>query len=132
MPRTLNHVQLIGRLGRDPEMRYLNSGKAVVSFTLATNHATKNAAGGWDETTEWTPCTAWDKLAETANQYLSKGSQVYVAGRLQTRTWEKDGQKHSRTEVVVNELILLDSKRDVAPVAAERVDHLDDDTDVPF
>jgi single-strand DNA-binding protein len=129
--RTLNSVQLIGRLGRDPEMRYLGSGKPVTTVTLATNSRRKNAAGDWDEETEWHSLVAWDKLAETLNEYGRKGSLLFVSGRLQTRQWEKDGQTHSRTEVVLNELILLDPKG-ATPATAERVDHLDDDADVPF
>ena len=110
MSRTLNEVRLIGRLGKDPEMRYTASGAAVTTFTLATNRYTKAADGTLAEETDWHTVVLWDKLAETSNQYLRKGSQVFVGGRLQTRSWEQDGQKRYKTEVVANEMIMLDSK----------------------
>jgi single-strand DNA-binding protein len=112
MSRTLNKVSLIGRLGKDPEMRYTASGAAVTTFTLATNRMTKAADGTAQEETDWHTIVAWDKLAETCNQYLTKGRQVYIEGRLQTRTWEQDGQKRYKTEVIAHEMLILDSKQD--------------------
>jgi single-strand DNA-binding protein len=112
MSRTLNKVSLIGRLGKDPEMRYTASGAAVTTFTLATNRMTKAADGTAQEETDWHTIVTWDKLAETCNQFLTKGRQVYIEGRLQTRTWEQDGQKRYKTEVVANEMLILDSKQD--------------------
>ena len=112
MSRTLNKVSLIGRLGKDPEMRYTASGAAVTTFTLATNRMTKAGDGTAQEETDWHTIVAWDKLAETCNQYLTKGRQVYIEGRLQTRTWEQDGQKRYKTEVIAHEMLILDSKQD--------------------
>ncbi len=112
MSRTLNKVSLIGRLGKDPEMRYTASGAAVTTFTLATNRMTKSADGTAQEETDWHTIVTWDKLAETCNQYLTKGRQVYIEGRLQTRTWEQDGQKRYKTEVIAHEMLILDSKQD--------------------
>src|SRR5690348_15604962 len=112
MSRTLNKVSLIGRLGKDPEMRYTASGAAVTTFTLATNRMTKAADGTAQEETDWHTVVTWDKLAETCNQFLSKGRQVYIEGRLQTRTWEQDGQKRYKTEVIAHEMLILDSKQD--------------------
>lgn len=109
MSRGLNKVMLIGRLGRDPEMRYTPSGKPVTSFSVATNRTWVTADGERREATEWFNVVAWRELAEICHQHLSKGSRVYIEGRLQTRSWESsDGQKHYRTEVVADEMILLD------------------------
>ena len=110
MARTLNKVTLIGRLGRDPEMRYTASGTAVTTFTLATNRFRQGTDGQPQEETDWHTIVTWDKLAETCNQFLSKGRLVYVEGHLQTRSWEQDGQKRYKTEVVAREMIILDNK----------------------
>ena len=116
MSRTLNKVMLIGRLGKDPEMRYTQSGAAVTTFTLATNRYGKTADGTQQEETDWHTIVAWDKLAETCNQYLTKGRLVYVEGRLQTRSWDgQDGQKRYKTEVVCSDMQILDSRQDGAP-----------------
>ncbi|HMA38339.1 MAG TPA: single-stranded DNA-binding protein [Chloroflexia bacterium] len=114
MSRTLNKVTLIGHLGKDPDMRYTASGAAVTSFTVATNRYTKAADGTSAEETEWHPVVAWDKLAETCNQFLHKGSKVYLEGRLQTRSWEQDGVKRYKTEIIISEMILLDARQDGA------------------
>ncbi|RME45812.1 MAG: single-stranded DNA-binding protein [Chloroflexi bacterium] len=109
MSRGLNKVMLIGRLGRDPEMRYTPTGKPVTSFSVATNRTWVTADGERREATEWFNVVAWRELAEICHQYLSKGSRVYIEGRLQTRSWETpDGQRHFRTEVVADEMIMLD------------------------
>ncbi len=110
MSRTLNEVRLIGRLGKDPEMRYTASGAAVTTFTLATNRYTKAADGTSQEETDWHTIVLWDKLAETSNTYLRKGAQVFVGGRIQTRSWEQEGTKRFKTEIIANEMIMLDSK----------------------
>lgn len=108
MARGLNKVMLIGNLGRDPEMRYTPSGKPVTSFSIASSRSWVSSDGERREETEWFNIVAWGTLAEICNQHLSKGQQVYVEGRLQTRSWEDDnGQRHFRTEVVANEMIIL-------------------------
>jgi len=110
--RGLNKVMIIGRLGRDPEMRFTPSGRPVTSFSVATTRSWLNADGERREETEWFNVVAWAQLAEICKQYLVKGSQVYVEGRLQTRSWEDpDGKKHYRTELVANEMILLGDRR---------------------
>ncbi len=112
MTRGLNKVLLIGHLGRDPEMRYTPGGRPVTSFSLATTRTWTSADGERREETEWFNIVAWGNLAEICNQYLSKGQQVYIEGRLQTRGWEDEsGKKHFRTEVVANEMIILGSRR---------------------
>jgi single-strand DNA-binding protein len=112
MSRTLNKVMLIGRLGGAVELRYTGAGTPVASFSLATNHYIPGQNGQESrEDTDWHRIVMWDKLAETANEYLQKGSQVYIEGRLQTRSWEdQQGQKRYTTEVVANQMIMLDSK----------------------
>ncbi len=114
MARGLNKVMLIGHLGNDPEMRVTATGQSVVNFTLATNENFKDASGNLQERTEWHRVVAWGKLAEICNQYLKKGRQVYVEGRLQTRSWEdnKTGEKKYTTEIVCSEMQMLGSGRD--------------------
>jgi single-strand DNA-binding protein len=130
MERGLNKVMLIGNLGRDPEMRYIPSGKPVTSFSLAANRNWVSADGERHNETEWFNVVAWGNLAEICNQHLSKGQKVYVEGRLQTRSWEDEmGQKHFRTEVVANEMIILTGR----PERGESLNSADIGTsDIPF
>jgi single-strand DNA-binding protein len=112
MTRGLNKVLLIGHLGRDPEMRYTPSGRPVTSFSLATSRSWTSAEGERHEEKEWFNIVAWGNLAEICKQYLTKGQQIYIEGRLQTRGWEDEtGKKHFRTEVVANEMIMLGDRR---------------------
>jgi single-strand DNA-binding protein len=105
---SLNKVILIGNLGRDPELRYTASGQPVATFTLATNEAWTNKSGEREERTEWHRIVAWGKLAERCSEYLAKGRQVYVEGRLQTREWEdKEGGKRRTTEINAQQLLML-------------------------
>jgi single-strand DNA-binding protein len=107
----LNRVQLIGNLGGNPEMRFTSSGSPVTNFNIAVNRSFNNPDGERLEETEWFRVVAWNKQAESCNQYLTKGSQVYVEGRLHNRSWEgQDGQKHFRTEVIVSQVIFLNKK----------------------
>jgi single-strand DNA-binding protein len=110
MARGLNKVLLIGNLGKDPEMKYTPQGTAITTFSVAVDRSRKTPDGQWVDETEWFRIVAWEKLAETCNEYLRKGSKVYVEGRLHTRSWEKDGQKQFMTEVVANEMIMLDRR----------------------
>jgi single-strand DNA-binding protein len=108
MSRGLNKVMVIGNVGRDPEMRYVPSGKAVTSFSVASSRVWTNSVGERCEETEWFNVVAWGNLAEICKQHLRKGQQVYVEGRLQTRCWEDhEGRKRFRTEVVANEMVVL-------------------------
>jgi single-strand DNA-binding protein len=105
---SVNKVILIGNLGRDPELRYTQSGQAVANFTLATSERFANKAGEQQERTEWHRIVAWGKTGELCAQYLSKGRSVYIEGRLQTRDWEdKEGQKRSTTEIVAQNVTFL-------------------------
>ncbi len=108
MPRGLNKVIIIGHVGRDPEIRYTPSGRPVTSFSVAVGRTWTSSEGERHEETEWFNVVAWGTLAEICKSHLAKGHQVYVEGRLQTRSWEDDnGKKHFRTELVANEMILL-------------------------
>lgn len=110
MARSLNRVQLIGNLTRDPELRYTPTGAAVCSFGIATNRTWKTETGEKHEESEFHNIVAWNKLAELCSQFLVKGRKVYVEGRLSTRSWQaQDGSQKSRTEVVIDDMILLDS-----------------------
>lgn len=112
MSRGLNKVMIIGELGRDPEMRYTPNGKPVTSFSVTTSRSWVNAEGERREDAEWFNVVAWGNLAEICKQHLTKGQQVYVEGRLQTRGWEdQNGKKHYRTELVANEMIVLGERR---------------------
>ncbi|OGN75982.1 MAG: single-stranded DNA-binding protein [Chloroflexi bacterium GWB2_49_20] len=112
MSRGLNKVMLIGNLGRDPEMRYTPSGRPVTSFTIATNRTWNTSDGERHNETDWFNIVAWGNLAEICKQHLNKGQQVYVEGHLQTRRWEdKEGTKHTTTEVVASEMLMLGDRR---------------------
>ena len=125
MGRGLNKVMIIGSLGRDPEMRYTPNGRPVTSFSIATSRSWTSAEGERREETEWFNVVAWGTLAEICKAHLSKGQQVYVEGRLQTRGWEDEtGKKHFRTELVANEMILLGDRR-----PHHEMDFVDDEGD---
>ena len=112
MARSLNRVQLIGNLTRDPELRYTPNGTAVCSFGVATNRSWTTESGEKREEAEFHRIVAWNKLAEICSQFLVKGRKVYLEGRLSTRTWNaQDGTQKSTTEIIVSDMILLDSRR---------------------
>jgi single-strand DNA-binding protein len=110
MARSLNQVFLMGNLTRDPELRQIPSGQSVTSFSLALNRSYKDASGEWQEATDYIDCTAWGPLAERVSQYLTKGRRCLVQGRLQSRSWEQEGQKRSKVEVLANDVTFLDSR----------------------
>jgi len=113
MSRGLNKVMIIGHLGKDPEMRYTPSGRPVTTFTVAVSRSWNSADGERHAETEWFNVVAWGNLAEICKQYLTKGQQVFVEGRLQTRRWDdKEGQKHTSVEIVANEMMMLGDRRD--------------------
>jgi single-strand DNA-binding protein len=112
MARSLNRVQLIGNLTRDPELRYTPSGTAVCTFSVATNRNWTNDTGEKKEEVEFHRIVAWNKLAELCSQFLTKGRKVFVEGRLSTRQWNaQDGTQKQTTEIVISDMILLDSRR---------------------
>lgn len=121
MARSLNQCSFIGNLGRDVEMRAMPSGKSVANFSVAVADSYKDKQTGEQvDQTEWVRCVAFDKLAEICDQYLHKGSKVYVQGRMKTRSWEKDGQKQYATEVVLENMQMLDAR---APVDSREQNH---------
>jgi len=107
--RSLNRVQLIGNLGKDPEIKYTPQGTPVAKLALATNERFKDKSGEWQDRTEWHNVVLWQRMAEIAGEYLKKGGKVYIEGRLQTRSWDdkQTGQKKYMTEVVASDMILL-------------------------
>src|SRR5665213_1269168 len=110
MARGLNQVTLMGNLTRDPELRQTPNGQNVTSFSLALNRAYKDASGEWQEVTDYIDIVCWGPLAERVAQYLSKGRRCLVQGRLQSRSWEQDGQKRNKVEVLANDVTFLDSR----------------------
>jgi len=125
--RGVNKVILVGNLGKDPDVSYLPSGQSVTKFTMATSRSYKDKNGEWKEETEWHNVVAWGKTGESVAQYLSKGRQVYVEGRIQTRTWEdREGKKRYNTDIVAENVVLLGSRSEAEaglparPVATPR------------
>ena len=124
-------IIVVGNLGGDPEMRYMPSGCPVTSFSVGTPRTWMDAEGQQREETEWFNVVAWGDLAETCKERLRQDHQVYIEGRLQTRSWQdRDGRKRFRTELVANELILLDKPQAPSPQAAETA--ADDDESFPY
>jgi single-strand DNA-binding protein len=108
---SLNKVLLIGRLGKDPEIRYTPDGQPVANFSLATSEVWTDKNGTRQERTEWHNVVAWRRLAELSKRYLAKGRQVYVEGRLRTREWDdREGNKRRTTEVIASQMVLLGSR----------------------
>jgi len=141
----INKVILVGNLGRDPEIRYTPSGMAVANFTIATSEKWKDKQSGeMQERTEWHRIVAWGRLGEICGEYLSKGRQVYIEGRLQTRQWEKDGVTRYTTEVVAAEMKMLGAKgqggggsqsndqSSVPEYSGPPIPGSQDDDDIPF
>lgn len=123
MARSLNRVQLIGNLTRDPELRYTPSGAAVCSFSIATNRAWTTDSGEKKEDAEFHRIVAWNKLAEICSQFLTKGRKVFVEGRLSTRSWTaQDGTQKQTTEIVISDMILLDNRRTEGEQAERQVE----------
>ncbi len=152
--RGVNKVILVGNLGNDPEVRYMPNGNAVANVSLATSDTWKDKnTGEQQEKTEWHRVVFFNRLAEIVEQYVKKGSKLYIEGRLQTRSWEQDGVKRYTTEIVANEMQMLDSRgggggadfgdrapsqpaaqqgggQQSAPSAPQNFDNFDDD--IPF
>lgn len=132
----LNKVMVIGNLGQDPEIRQTQSGQQVATLRVATTERYKDKDGHSQEKTEWHTCVLWGKLAELAGKYLSKGSRVYLEGKLQTRQWDdQNGQKRYSTEIVVQEMKFLTPKGEAggAPAGSNARPSLDmPDEEVPF
>ena len=140
--RGLNKVQIIGNLGRDPELRFTQGGTPVCNFTIAVNDSWQNRDGEQREHTEWFRVVAWARLAEISNEYLRRGRQVYVEGRLQTREWQdREGNDRTTTELVARDLMMLGGRdgeqgpvQEPSQQGQEDVDTADEITadDLPF
>ncbi len=128
-------MMVIGNLGRDPELRFTQSGRAMCKFSLAVSRYAPNVEGDRKEVTEWFDITAWGRLAETTSEYLSKGRKVFVEGRFESRTWEgQDGQKRTGLGIVAENIVLLDRQprpSDEGGSPSHRVEDLEAD-DIPF
>ena len=137
MAKGMNKVFLLGNVGKDPEIRSTNGGMAIANLTLATAERQKDAQGNWVDKTEWHNLIAFQKTAEVVKNYVKKGSQILIEGKIQTRSWDdkESGQKKYRTEILINDLILLGDPKGsqhaaAVPVAAVTADELTDD--IPF
>lgn len=127
----VNKALIVGRLGQDPIIKYTDGGLAIANFSLATSESFKNKDGEKEEKTEWHNIVAFGKLAEVCGEYLTKGKQIYLEGRLQTSNWEKEGVKHYKTEIVASNMQMLGSKGDDSPRASETATMPDSDP-IPF
>jgi single-strand DNA-binding protein len=146
MSKSVNKVILVGNVGKDPEVKYTPSGVPVGKFSLATDERFKDKSGEWQERTEWHNIIAWQRLAEVVGEFVSKGSKVYVEGKLQTSSWEdrQTGEKKYRTEIVARDLVLLgprDNGNGAHPAASHKAEELESadaepgqivDEDIPF
>jgi single-strand DNA-binding protein len=137
----VNKVILVGRLGADPEVRYTNTGTPVANFNIATSSSFTDKSGERTERTEWHRIVAFGKLGEICGEYLAKGKQVYIEGRLQTRDWEdRDGNKRKTTEVVANTMQMLGSAgdqvrsggSDLGPPPGDTIPDINTEDDIPF
>lgn len=131
---SLNKVLLIGNTGREAEMRYLSTGTAKTDFSLAVNNRRKGASGEWEDQTEWFNIVLFGEMAERISEHITKGKQLFVEGRLSTRSWEDDqGQKHYRTEVIANNIQFLDRREGGQQGGQRRHESGNDDLDdLPF
>src|SRR4051812_5047337 len=125
MARSFNQVTLMGNLTRDPELRTTPNGASVCSFSLALNRSYKNAEGNWQEVTDYIDIVTWGPLGERVAQYLTKGRPALVSGRLQSRSWEQDGVKRSKVEVVANDVTFLGGPGGGGGVGAPAADDVD-------
>lgn len=131
--KSLNKMQLLGNVGKEPEIKFTTGGKAVAKFSVATNDRYKDGEE-WKDRTEWHNVIAWERLAEIVRDYVTKGSQIYIEGRSQTRSYEKDGETKYFTEIIAKDLILCGGKggdRKDEPSASKSTKEKGDD-DFPF
>ena len=112
MAKSVNKVILLGNIGKDPDCKTLPSGGTVANFSLATSDRFKDKSGNQQEVTEWHNLTAYGKLAEIVQMYAKKGQKIYAEGKIKTRSWDKDGAKQYRTEIILSEISLLSGKGD--------------------
>jgi single-strand DNA-binding protein len=140
--KSVNKCILLGNVGKDPEIKASVSGTIIANFSIATSDRFQDKDGNWQDRTEWHNCVAFKRNAEIIRDYVRKGSKLYVEGKIQTRSWEKDGQKHYKVEIIVNDLSLLsgrDEGNQVSSAAVREPARVDagatteiDDSDIPF
>ncbi len=135
----LNKAMLIGNLGQDPDVRYTNNNTAVANMSVATNERYKDSNGEWQERTEWHRVVAWGRLAETCQNYLKKGSKIYVEGPIQYSEWEdREGVKRYKTEIKMQNMIMLDSRESSGQQSRSNssqsvvADSIEDSDELPF
>ena len=138
MAKGVNKVFLLGNCGKEPEIRTTNGGMVIANFTLATADRQKDAQGNWQDKTEWHNMVAFQRTAEIVRDYVKKGTQLHIEGKIQTRSWDdkESGQKKYRTEILINDLTLLGDPKGshqaaAVPVASATADELTD-SDIPF
>jgi single-strand DNA-binding protein len=129
--KSLNKMQLLGHVGKDPEVKFTPGGKAIAKFSVATNDRYKDGEE-WKDRTDWHNVVAWERLAEIVRDYVTKGSQIYVEGRSQTRSYEKDGETKYFTEVIAKDLILCGGKGGEPRPKSSLDDLVKGDDDIPF
>lgn len=138
MANDLNQCNFIGRVGRDPEIKYTQDGTAIANFSIACGESWKSKSGDKQEKTEWIRCVAWRKLAEIIGEYVKKGDQIYISGKQTTRSWEKDGITRYTTEIVVNNMQMLGGKQEQRPAQDQvkepetQTNETVDTSDIPF
>jgi single-strand DNA-binding protein len=125
--KTLNRVFLIGNTGKDPELKSTGGGTLVANLSLATSERRKDAHGNWQDEATWHNLVAFGKIAEVIRDYVQKGTPLHIEGRISNRSWEKDGQKHFRSEVIIESLVLLGGgnkeKRQASPAQEPEIDN---------
>ena len=135
MSKSINRVTFLGNLGHSPQVSYTPNGTAKATFSIALNESKKQQDGSYKEHAEWVNCVAWGRLAEVAGEYLAHGSKVLVEARVATRSWtdDKTDKKVYRTEFILTNLVMLDSKKEVKQDTSDYVDPNDDDSEsIPF
>jgi single-strand DNA-binding protein len=132
--KTVNRVTLLGNVGKNPEVRDAPSGSTIANFSIATTDRYKDAAGNWQDKTEWHNLVAFKRTAEIIRDYVKKGSKLYVEGKIQTRSWDdkETGAKRYKTEILVNELALLDSGKPSERAVEAVEQEASDDDSIPF
>ena len=134
MAKSVNKVFLLGNVGKEPEIRNTTNGSMIANLSLCTTDRQKDAQGNWQDRPEWHNLVAFGKLAEIVRDYVRKGSKLFVEGKIQQQTWEKDGVKHYKTVILVNELTLLDGKQESndRQVSQPAQNEPIDDDSIPF
>lgn len=130
--KSLNRAILLGNVGKAPEIKTTGSGIMIANFSIATNDRRKDSQGDWQEQTEWHSLIALGRTAEIVRDYVTKGSKLYIEGKLQTRSWEKDGVKHYKTEILVNDLVLLSRREESIKTQTDTTSPEITDEDIPF